>query len=255
MINFYAILSVVIVSFISFAGLFVLSINKNLLKKIIFVIVSLSVGALFGDTFIHLIPEAFESGLEAGILSILILAGIIFFFLLEKFMLWRHSHAEHDQCKDCGTDENRIKSLGPMILMADGIHNFIDGVIIGLSFLVSIEVGIATTLAIIFHEIPQEISDFGLLLHAGYSRAKALFLNFASAATAILGTVLALVIGAQLEDFIPYGLMIAAGGFIYIAGSDLVPELHKTKDMKKSLVQILAILLGLGLMFALLLFE
>lgn len=255
MINLYAILGVVFVSLVSFFGLLALSVNKELLKKIVFAIVSLSVGALFGDAFIHLIPEAFESGLNPESLSLLVLAGIMLFFVLEKFILWHHSHVEHEQCEDCGTDQVGPKALGPMVLFADGIHNFIDGIVIGLSFLVSVEVGIATTLAIIFHEIPQEISDFGLLLHAGYSRARALFLNFISAATAILGTILALVVGSQLESFIPYGLMVAAGGFIYIAGSDLVPELHKTRGFKKSFVQVFSILLGFVIMFALLLFE
>ncbi len=256
MIYFYAILSTVIVSLMSFFGLLIISVKQDHLKKIIFFVVSLSVGALFGDAFIHLIPDAFESGLNIHSLSISILAGIILFFIIEKFLHWHHSHVEHDHCIDCAsTHENNVKPLGAIILFADGMHNFIDGIIIGLSFLLGIEVGIATTLAVVLHEIPQEVSDFALLLHAGYSRGRALFLNFISSSMAILGTIVALFIGVRLENFIPIGLAVAAGGFIYVAGSDLVPELHKTRNVKKSLLQIFTILLGFAFMYLLTFFE
>lgn len=259
MIWLYSILSVLIVSLVSLIGLFTFSLRTEALKKIIFIIISLSIGALFGDVFIHIIPEVFAEGILPQTFSISIIAGILVFFILEKFLRWHHSHEAHIECADCDPVELEEKqekeSLGAMILLADGLHNFLDGIIIGLSFLVSIPVGIATVIAVVLHEIPQEVSDFGLLLHAGFSRSRALFLNFLSALTAVAGVVLALLVGKALEEIISIGLAAAAGGFIYIAGSDLVPELHKVRDFKKSSIQVLAITVGFLLMFALLLIE
>ena len=140
-----------------------------------------------------------------------------------------------------------------MNLLGDGMHNFIDGIIIAGSFLVSIEIGITTTLAIILHEIPQEIGDFGILLHAGYTKNRALFLNFLSALVAILGAIFAILIGESSVELAKYVLPIAAGGFIYISAADIFPELQKTRSHFQSLVQLISILTGIGLMFALLL--
>ena len=141
--------------------------------------------------------------------------------------------------------------MGKLIIFSDGVHNFIDGIIIGVSFLVSIPLGIATTLAVILHEIPQEIGDFAVLLHAGYSKSRALWLNFLSALLAVVGVIFALVLGEASENFIAYFLPIAAGGFIYIAVADLMPELHKTKEMKYSVLQIMAVIAGVLAMVAL----
>jgi zinc and cadmium transporter len=259
---FYAIASTFVVSFVSFIGIFALSFRADFLKKFIFIVVSISVGALFGDAFIHLIPEAIEQGLSPEGVALPVIIGILVFFALEKFMRWHHTHAAPFDCDECGemdtlavVAEHERKSLGAMILVADGFHNFLDGVIIGLAFLVSVPIGIATVLAVILHEIPQEISDFGILLHAGYTRAKALLWNFFSALFAVVGVLAALIAGNTIENIIPFGIAAAAGGFIYIAGSDLVPELHKTKELKKSLLQIFAIILGLVLMLLLTLVE
>ena len=254
-VSIYSGISVLIVSLISFVGLFFISINEKILKGIIFVLVSFSVGALFGDAFVHLIPEAFESGISGSVISAFILLGIIIFFVLEKFIHWRHSHIEADEVCEAHKEETQIKPAGYMILLSDTTHNFLDGIIIAASYMVSVEVGITTTIAVILHEIPQEIGQFGLLLHYGFSKFKALLFNFYSALSAVLGAVIALLLGSKIEGFTPFIISIAAGGFIYIAGSDLVPEIHKTSDPKKSAIQFISILGGIALMFAFLLIE
>jgi zinc and cadmium transporter len=245
----YAILSVVSVSLISLVGALVLLLKEEKLKRSLFVMVALSVGALFGDAMIHLLPESFENSSNTIATSIYVLIGVMIFFVMEKFLHWNHHHHVEEE----GLHGLEIKPLGYLSLISDGMHNFIDGIIIGVSFLVSLPVGIATSLAVMLHEIPQEVGDFGLLLHAGFKPRRALFYNFISALFAVLGTILALLIGKQAATFSQVALPLAAGGFIYIAGSDLVPELHKITDPKKSAIQLLAIIVGIGLMILLLL--
>ena len=142
-----------------------------------------------------------------------------------------------------------------MILISDGFHNLLDGLIIGASFLVSIEIGIATTLAVILHEIPQEMGDFGVLIHSGYSKSKALLFNFLSALMSVVGVLISFALGSVSEMLAVWLLPVAAGGFIYIGLSDLIPELHKTKNYKQSILQVIAVLVGVGLMFLLLALE
>jgi zinc and cadmium transporter len=255
LVSIYALGSVLLVSLISLAGIFTLSMRERALRAVLFVLVSLSVGALFGDVFIHLLPEAFEKSSSFTTTSFLVLLGILLFFSLEKFLHWRHRHDDRDDIGAEAVFKRHVRPLGHMILASDGLHNFIDGLIIGASYLVSIEIGIATTLAIALHEIPQEIGDFGILLHSGLSKAKALLFNFISALAAVVGSLIALIAGAVAEGLVLAIIPIAAGSFIYIAGSDLVPELHKTAGTKKSIVQLIAIVIGIGLMFLLLLVE
>ncbi|MBU6431004.1 ZIP family metal transporter [Patescibacteria group bacterium] len=253
--SIYGIISVLIVSSIAFAGLFFLSVNDKVLKNIIFVLVSFSVGALFGDAFVHLIPEAFKSGMKSSNISAFIILGIIVFFVLEKFIHWKHSHGETDGVCEIHKEKNPVRPAGYIILLSDTAHNFLDGVIIAASYMISAEVGITTTIAVVLHEIPQEIGRFGLLIHYGFSRIKALLFNFFSALSAVLGAALALSFGGNVSGFTPFIISLAAGGFIYIAGSDLVPEIHKTSDPKKSAIQFISILGGIALMFAFLLIE
>ena len=243
-IYLYSFASVIIVSLVSFIGIFTLSIREDLLRKYIFIFISLAVGALLGDAFIHLIPEAFENFTNATLASILIITGVLIFFILEKFLHWHH----HGEDKD----EPHIHPVGKLVLFSDGVHNFIDGIIIGVSFIVSIPVG---TVAVILHEIPQEIGDFAVLLHAGYTKSRALWLNFLSALCAVLGVVLTIVLGETGRVFTEWILPIAAGGFIYVAVADLIPELQKTKKIKHSALQIMAVVAGILAMVALTLLE
>jgi len=243
----YSIGSVVLVSLLSLVGVVTLSLSETKLKKIVFILVGLATGALFGDAFIHLLPEALGNSANKVGTAAYVLVGIFAFFILEKFLLWRHEHLLRE--------EEPEHHVGMMNLVADGLHNLIDGMLIGASYLVDIRIGLATTLAVVLHELPQEIGDFGILLHAGFSRRRALLFNFLCASLAIMGAVVALLIGAKAAAFSDFMLPITAGGFIYIAGSDLVPELHKESDLTKSLLQFLALSVGVGLMLLLLLLD
>jgi len=247
----YSLASVIIVSAASLLGAFFLSLRENTLKEMVFVLVGLSVGALFGDVFIHIIPELFEGG--AGLSSSLyILLGIFFFFVLEKFFRWRHVHGVDEETYHMFQEH---KHIGYMNLVSDGVHNFIDGVFIGAAYLISVPIGVATTIAVVLHELPQEIGDFGILLHSGFTRERALMLNLLSGSFAIVGAIAALLFGQYVEGLINIVLAITAGTFIYIAGSDLVPELHRVSSPWKSFIQFLSILIGIILMLLLVFIE
>ncbi|PIN75125.1 ZIP family metal transporter [Candidatus Woesearchaeota archaeon CG10_big_fil_rev_8_21_14_0_10_37_12] len=241
----YPILSVLIVSLIAFVGLWAFAINVKRLKQIVFYLVSFSAGALLGNTFFHLLPEiAEEIGFTVQV-SLLVLFGIFLSFVIEK-LLWRHCHL-HD-CKHKEHHHKKIQPFAYINLLGDGVHNFIDGLIIGASYLISIPVGMATTLAVVLHEIPQEIGDFGVLVHAGFERGKALFYNFLSALAALLGVIIALAL-AESVHITDYLIPFAAGNFIYLACTDLLPELHKQSELKESIWQILFFLVGILIMF------
>lgn len=243
----YSLTSVFAVSLISLVGIFTIAINEDRLKRILIFLVSFAVGGLFGDVFIHILPDIYKNSSSDRFVSVGIIAGILLFFVLEKFICWRHCHL--------GICDTHRKPYVVLNLVGDGLHNFIDGLIIGASYCASIPLGITTTLAVVLHEIPQEIGDFGILVGGGLSRSKALILNFISACMAILGTVLALVFGPQIKDFPLYVLPLTAGGFIYIAGSDLIPELHKESKFSRSMLQLLSVILGVALMFLLVFLE
>jgi len=231
--------SVIIVSLISLIGVLFISVKESKLRKIILYFVSFAAGALFGDAFIHLIPEAAGAGFTIS-LSVYIIAGIVGFLIVEKVIRWRHCHVP--------TTENHPHPIAYMNLIGDAVHNFIDGLIIGASYLAGMTVGIATTIAVILHEIPQEIGDFGVLIHGGFSRKKAIAMNFLTALTAVAGAAVALLIGFFVMDITSILIPFAAGGFIYIAGTDLIPELHKECEAKTSFKQILMFIVGIAVM-------
>jgi zinc and cadmium transporter len=241
----YSLISVVIVSLISFVGVVALSIKTEKLKSILIYIVSFAAGALFGDAFIHLLPEVVrEVGFGLNI-SLYILSGIAALFIVEKCIHWRHCHLP--------ITKDHVHPFAITNLVGDGVHNFIDGLIIGASYLVSMPVGIATTLAVILHEIPQEMGDFGVLTHGGFSRRKALFFNFTTALTAIVGAIVSLILSSYIANITTFLIPFAAGVFIYIAGSDLIPELHKEVKVKKSLLLFSMFVLGILIMLSLVL--
>ena len=237
----YSLLSVGAISLLSLVGVFTLSIRVEKLKHFMVYMISFSAGALLGDAFLHLLPELVsEIGFSPRI-GLYILCGIAFSFIIEKIIHWRHCH--HPITSD------HKHPFAWMNLIGDGVHNFIDGLIIAVSYLASIPLGIATTIAVILHEVPQEIGDFGVLLYSGLKKSKALFYNLLSALVAIIGAVIGLVFAS--ETFISLVIPFAAGGFIYIAGSDLIPELHKECGPKDSFWHIFALILGIGLMVVL----
>ena len=244
----YTLASVFLISLISLVGIFTLSIKLHKLNKILLYMVSFSAGALFGDAFIHLLPEAVEEYGFGFKISLFVILGITFSFVVEKFIHWHH-------CHDLECEEHRHQPFLYMNLLGDGVHNFIDGLIIGASYMVSIPVGIATTVAVLLHEIPQEIGDFGVLVHGGFSKGKALFCNFLIGLTSVVGAIIALFIGAYTENLTMFLIPFAAGGFIYIAGSDLIPELHKEVGVKKSFFQLITFVLGIVIMSLLLFLE
>jgi len=211
--------------------------KKETLHKITLFLVSLSAGALMGGAFLHLLPEAAQE-IETSKLYLIVLAAFIFFFFMEKLLFWRHCHKEN--CP--------IHTFGYMNLVGDSLHNFIDGLVIAGAFLVDIKLGIATTIAIAIHEIPQEIGDFGVLIHAGYNKKKALVINYLVALMVVLGGVVGYFMSFTLNNIIPYLLPFAAGGFIYIAASDLMPELRKETNLKKSVGSFVVFILGIALM-------
>lgn len=250
----YTILSVIIVSLVSFVGIVTLFFTKREIDRLLLTLVSISAGTLFGGAFLHLIPEAVEeSGSFSVSISLLILSGITFFYLLDKLIHWKHSHSKsllvHVK------EENKL-NMAYINLLGDGFHNFLDGLIIAGSYLVSIPTGIATTLAIVIHETPQEIADFGVLIYSGLSKGKALLFNFFSATLAIVGAIIGLILGAQSESFIEYIVPFAGGAFIYIAGSNLIPELlRKDRGLKDLFQQLFAFIAGITIMYGLLFIE
>lgn len=244
--------SVFIISLIAFVGLLTVAFGKQRLHSLLLVLISFSAGALLGDTFIHILPEAIEQFGWSLEMSIWLLLGIIIFFALEKFVHWHHHHHVSVECDE---EETHTKPYVVTTLVGDGLHNFIDGFIIAGTYLVSVPLGIATTIAVALHEVPQEIGDFGILLHGGLSRRRALLFNFLSALCAVLGALIVLVLGVMDDSFLRVLLPLTAGSFIYVAATDLIPEMHKEVAPAKSLLQLFGFLVGIALMIGLTFIE
>ena len=230
--------STFLISLIAFIGVLTFAMREKLLNKILLFLVALSAGALIGGAFLHLIPEAIE-GSDSSNVFIFILAGFIMFFFVEKILHWRHCHK--GRCE--------VHTFAHMSLFGDFVHNFIDGLVIAASFIVDTRLGITTVLAIALHEIPQEIGDFGVLIYGGFKKTKALMINFLIALTVVAGGVAGYFLSEYISivPFLPF----AAGGFIYISASDLIPELRKETDLKKSFLTLFIFLAGIGIMYLL----
>ena len=225
------------------------SLTLTLLGRIVKHLVSLSVGVLLGTALLHVLPEAFESDVEPHRLFATLLGGLIFFFLLEKAELYRHGH--HHEGDDPhhhhheGFDAEQAGRGGWSVLVGDGIHNFCDGIIIAAAFLADTQLGFVTALAIIAHEIPQEVGDYIVLLNAGFSRAKALLFNALSGFGAVIGGVLGYFVVGPWEALFPYLLVAASSSFIYVAVADLLPQLQRRLPLRSTLAQIGWIAVGL----------
>jgi zinc and cadmium transporter len=255
------ILSVVLVSLVSLVGVFSLGFYKKVLSKSLMFMVSLSAGTLFGGAFLHLLPEAIGDNTFTTQTALLVLSGIVVFFILEKIIHMHHHHHDHESTPKKNENlsshihHDKPKHVGILNLVGDGVHNFLDGLIIAGSFLINIPAGIATTIAVVLHEVPQEIADYGVLLYAGFSKPKALLFNFLSGTISIVGAIVGLSFAGQAEQFLTIIIPFAAGGFIYIAGSNLIPELHKHIKLKESLLHLLFMLIGILIMYGLLFLE
>jgi len=248
-LNFlYALIAVIIISWASLVGLFTFWIKNEKLEKILIYFVAFSAWALLGDVFFHLLPELQEENISSTVSWCLILWGIVIGLFIEKVIHWNHCH--HAESKE------HPHPLAIMNLVWDFFHNFIDGLIIWASFLVNITAGISTSLAVLFHEIPQEMWDFAVLVHWGYKKGKAILLNFLTALSAVLWVILTFILGTKVENVHLYLIPIAIGMFIYIAGSDLIPEINKhNQKISTSLLQILMFIIGTIIMFCLLYLE
>ncbi|MEW6102034.1 MAG: ZIP family metal transporter [Candidatus Omnitrophota bacterium] len=237
MVLVFALISTFVVSLLSLIGVFTLYLKEGLLNKILFYLVGFSAGALIGGAFLHILPEVLENVASNSVFYSLIL-GLVSFLLLERYFHWRHCHD--------GICE--VHAFTYLNLIGDGLHNFIDGMIIAVSFTVSIKLGLVTTLAVILHEIPQELGDFGVLVYGGFSKQKALFFNFLCALTAMLGALTGYFITDFIHGLANFILPFTAGGFIYIATSDLIPQIQKERDRGRSVFAFIAFLLGVVLM-------
>lgn len=235
-----------VISAISLVGALTLTVAPKTLRKSLIVLVAFAAGALLGDAFIHILPEVSESehGFDLAA-SLSLVGGVVVFFVLEKVLHWHHSHLPSEEV---------LHPVATMNLVGDGLHNFIDGAIVAAAFTVSPELGIATAIAVALHEIPQELGDFAILLHGGLAPRKALLLNFATGLAAVAGGATALLfssVAAIERPLLPF----TAGAFVYIASTDLIPELHKEPEPGKSAVQVIALIAGVATMVALLALE
>ena len=241
----YIIVSAFFVSLISLIGLILAPIKLEKLKKVLIYFVGFSAGALFGGAFFHLLPEVVgEVGFTFSV-SALLLGGIVLFFVIEKIIHWHHNLVPFEK--------EHVHPLAMMSLIGGSFHNLLDGLVIGASFLINIPVGVAITSAIALHKVPKEIGWFGILVHAGFSKTKAITYNYLSSIFTIVGAMIALLVGNYVENIQFFIIPIAVGGFIYLAGSDLIPELHKELGLRKSILQLITFLAGISLMAALLL--
>lgn len=227
-------LSVTIVSLISLIGILFVGVRESIMKRLNIALLGFATGAMIGGALLHMLPEALE---ECGPSAFQYTAlGIVSFFIMEKFLYWRHCH----------DGECPVHSFVYLNLLGDGLHNLLDGMVIAASFLHSYELGVSATLAIILHEIPQELGDFGVSIYGGLSRSRALLLNFVSAITAVLGSLIAYHTAFHTQETILKLIPFAAGGFLYIASTDLMPELHKRSSLKDSINQLIMVLAGLS---------
>ena len=268
----YGFIAIFIIGLFSLIGLFMISLREKTLDRILFILVAFATGTIFASALFDLIPESFHhleelisegAAISENLVFLFIILGYIVFFVIERFIYWFHGHAhekgEEFVCYetmiegDEGGIEKRknIKNFALLNLIGDGLHNFLDGIIIMVAFLNGMGNGIIVTLAVLFHELPQEVGDYGILVYGGFSKKKALLVNFISAMVALLGGIFALLLSGILEVFNLFFLAFSGGGFIYLASTELMPELIAQKDLKKSIVQALIFIAGIAIIMTL----
>jgi len=232
----------IVVSLVSLVGVLLLWLNEKTLNRFLLFFISFAIGAMLGAVFLDLLPEAVET-VGVQVACVYALAGIVVFYVVEKFLHWHHHHESH---RSEGETRKHVHSFGYLNLFGDAIHNFVDGALIAASFLAGFPLGVVSTIAVIAHEVPQELGDFGVLLYSGFQKNKALLFNFLTALTAVAGALVAFFAGFSMEA---NALLIAfaAGSFVYIAATDLIPELHKHEErrMLRSMAQVVALLFGI----------
>lgn len=236
--------SVLVVSGVSLVGVMLFALRENLVRRMLLLLVGFSTGGLLGDVFLHILPEmtALSGSISTGFLWIL--GGMLGSFVVEKVIHWRHCHCSALPAHD----DAHIHPMGTMNLIGDGLHNFIDGALIAGSYLISPQIGLATTLAVVLHEIPQEIGDFAILLFSGFTARRAILFNLLTALTAFAGAVVVLFAMRSSSWTETILLPLAAGNFLYLAGSDLIPELHKETRIPHAVAQLISIMAGIAVM-------
>ncbi|MFH1401221.1 MAG: ZIP family metal transporter [Nanoarchaeota archaeon] len=244
----YALASVVVVSLISVIAAIPFLLKKSVSHKLLLTLLSVSVGTLLGGVFLHLLPEVIhESGLTIQA-SLILISGFLVFFILERLVHNHHCHKDIDEV-DKGA-HGHAYHLAPLNLIGDAIHNFIDGMVIAATYIISVPLGLAATVSVAFHELPQEIADMGILLYAGMKKSKAILFNLLSALTAVIGAIVAFVLSGRIHGFEQFVVPFAAGTFLYIAASNLVPELHRHCSFWETILHLVGILVGIGIMLA-----
>jgi zinc and cadmium transporter len=239
---FYILISTLLISFGALVGAATLSKSKKVMGSLLLVLVSLSAGTMMGGAFIHLLPESLEL-LSVETVFLIVLLAYLAFLMMENLLHWHHCHQ--------GEEETHDHTLGYMNLVGDGVHNFIDGMIIAGSFMTSFELGVVTTIAVALHEIPQEISDFGVLIYSGLERRRALMLNFLAGLMTVVGGMTGLFLAQSIEGLISNLLPFAAGGFIYIATTDLVPQIKNQNQLSKAIKHVIVFVIGILIMYGL----
>jgi len=239
-----------IVSFLSLSGIYALSLSERTLHRILFAIVGFSAGTILGAVYFDLLPEAVEL-MGNDLAYVYVAIGFVSFFFLERFIYWYHGHGHTEDIEQLPAMPGRAntREFAYLNLVGDAIHNFIDGLVISASFLVSSTVGVATTIAVIFHELPQEMGDYGILIYSGFNRKRALTLNFVVSLTVVVGGMVAIFLIGWVEALSGLLIALATGGFIYLGASELVPELHHEKTLSRSAVQFIAFVFGMILIW------
>jgi zinc and cadmium transporter len=237
-----------LVSLLSLSGIFALSLSEDTLHRILFFLVAFSAGTILGASIFDLLPEAIEL-VNEEVVFIYIAVGFVAFFILERFIYWYHGHGHHSDIEERVDERTATKGFAYLNIIGDSVHNFIDGMIIAASFTVGAHVGVATTIAVIFHELPQEMGDYGILIYAGFEKTRALVLNFAAALSVVAGGIFASFYLGNVEAFSGTLIAFSAGAFIYLAASELIPELKEEKDFWRSVIQFAVFILGLALIW------
>ncbi len=240
-----------VVSLLSLVGIYALSLKEQTLHRILLILVAFSAGSILGAAYFDLLPEAIEFFEAESIVYIYVTMGFILFFFLERFIYWYHGHGHESDISAKVADGVATKGFAYLNLIGDGIHNFVDGMVIAASFLIGFSVGLATTVAVIFHELPQEMGDYGILVYAGFKRSRALLLNFVVALSVVVGGLSAVFLIGMIETLSGILIALLAGGFIYLAASELIPELHEERNFKKSVIQFVILILGIALIWSL----
>lgn len=262
------------ISLLSLLGVFMISLKEKTLDRILFILIAFATGTILATALFDLIPEAIHHleelneenyGIPENVVFFYIIAGFVAFFIIERFIYWFHGHAhEYENKMVCHDNvlmgdnqqvqkDDRIKQFALLNLFGDGLHNFLDGIVIIVAFLNGIPTGVIITLAVIFHEFPQEIGDFGILVYGGFSKNKALLFNFLSAIIAIFGGIFGLILSNVIDTFNLFILAFAGGGFLYLASTELLPELLRQKNLRKSIIQALIFICGIILITCLVL--